>query len=160
MKKELSLLLATLILSPLQDFSSRETDFYLCRFLSNFLRYSALNFSSSHLYSNFTIYFPSNIPLLNSFSPVASIFSCLLTSVLNPSSNSFTNSFAFSKSSSFSYESCSTVNPFHRTRYLSTPLIFLLFSILSTSHSSTPSTSISFFFSFFCPSTCSLYRTI
>jgi len=56
--------------------------------------------------------------------------------------------------------SCSAINPFHRTKYLSTPLIFLLFNIFSTSHSSTPSTSIGFPFSFFCLSTCSLYHTI
>ena len=160
MRKELSLLLAILTLSLLQGFSSRETDSHLCQFLSNFLRYSALNFPSSYPYSNFAIYFPSNIPLLNSLSPGISVFSCLLTSTLNPHSKLFTNSLAFSKSSSFFHESCSAVNPFHCTRYLSTPLIFLLFNILSIFHSSTLSTSIDFPFSFFCPPTCSLYRTI
>ena len=160
MRKELSPLLTTLILPPLQGFSSRETDFYLCQFFSNFLRYSALNFPLFHPYSNFAIYFPSNIPLLNSSSSIASIFSCLLTSALTPFLNLFTNSLAFSKSSSFSHESCSAINPFYHTRYLSTSLIFLLFNIFSTSHSSTPSTSIGFPSSFFCPPTCSLYRTI
>ena len=159
-RKELSPFLAILTLSLLQGFSSRETDFHLCQFLSNFFRYSASNFPSSHPYSNFTIYFLSNIPLLNSLSPGISVFSCLLTSTLNPPSNLFTNYLAFSKSSFFSHESCSAVNLFHRTRYLSTPLIFLLFNILSTSHSSTPSTSIGFSFSFFYPPTCSLYHTI
>ena len=48
-RKELSLLLAILTLSLLQGFSSRETDFHLCQFLSNFLRYSALNFPSSEI---------------------------------------------------------------------------------------------------------------
>ena len=152
MRKELSPLLTTLILPPLQGFSSRETDFHLCQFLSNFL--------SSHLYSNFTIYFSGKIPLLNSFSPVISIFSYLLTSALSPPLNSFISSLAFSKSSSFSHESCSIVNFFHRTRYLSTPLIFLLFNILSTSHSLAFSTSIGFPSSFFCPPTYSLYCTI
>ena len=159
MRKELSPLFATLTLPPLQGFSSRETDFHLCQFLFNFLRYSASNFPLSHPYSNLAIYFPSNILFLNSSSPIVSIFSCLLTSALNSPLNLFTNSPAFFKSSSFSHKLCSTVNFFYCTRYLSTPLIFLLLNILSTSHSLTPSTSISFPSSFFCLPTCFLYRT-
>ena len=143
-----------LTLSFLQGFSSRETDFHLLQFFSNFFRYSALNFPSSHPYSNLAIYFPSNSLLLYS-----SLF-CHLTSAFNLPSNLFTNFFAFSKSSSFSHVSFSAVNPFHHTKYFSTPLTFLLFSILSTSHSLTPSILISFPFFFSCPPTCSLYCTI
>ena len=51
------------------------------------------------------------------------------------------------------------MNPFYYTRYFSTPLTFLLFKILSTSHSSTLSTSTGFPSSLFCPFTCSLYYT-
>ena len=166
-KKILSPLLAILTLLPLQGFSSRETDFYLHQFFSNFLKYSSSNFPLSQLYSNFTIYCPSNSLLLYSsalgflfiLSP-CSIFSCLLTSTLNLPSNSSTNSLAFLKSSSLFHVLLFAVNPFHHTRYLSIPHIFLLFSIFSISHSSTSSTSIGFSASFFCSSTCSLYYTI
>ena len=138
----------------LQGFSSRETDFHLLQFLSNFLRYSTSNFLSSHLYSNLAIYLSSSSLLLYSS------HSCHLTSTFNLSSNSSTNSFAFSKSSFFSHVSFSAVNLFHRTKYFSTPLTFLLFSILSTSHSLTPSILIGFpSFLFYSP-TCSLYCTI
>ena len=54
----LSLLPSFLTLSPLQDFSSRETDFYFHQFLSNFLKYSSSNLPSSHPYSIFAINFP------------------------------------------------------------------------------------------------------
>ena len=159
-RKELSLLFAILTLFFLQGFSSGETDFYLCQFLSNFFRYSALNFPLSHPYSNFTIYFSSNILPLNSLFSSISVFSCLLTSTLNPPSNLFTNFLAFSKFFFLFHKSCSAVNPFHCTRYLFTLLIFLLFNILSTSHSSTSSTSIGFPSSFCCPPTCFLYCNI
>ena len=160
MRKEPSLLLAILILSPLQGFFSRETNFHLHQFLSNFLRYSSSNLPSSHLYSNFAVYLPSNFPLLNSLSSTISILSCLLTSAFIRPSNSSNAFFAFSKFSLFSHVSYSAVNPFHHTRYLSTPLIFLLFNIFSTFHSSTPSISIGFPSSFLCPPNCSLYCTI
>ena len=55
--------------------------------------------------------------------------------------------------------SCSAINPFHHTKYFTTPLTFHLFNIFSTSYSSTPSTSTGFTSSTFCPSTCSLYYT-
>ena len=166
-KRILSLLLVILILPPLQGFSSRETDFYLCQLFSNFLKYSSSNFPSSQPYSNFTIYFPSNLLLLYSSAlgflfilPLCSTFFCLLTSTLNLPLNLSTNSLAFPKSSSLFHVLFSAVNPFYYTKYLSIPRIFLLFSIFSISHSLTPSTSIGFPAFFFCPSTCFLYYTI
>ena len=147
-------------LPPLQGFSSRETDFHFCQFLSNFLRYYFLNFPLSHLYNIFTVYFPGNFPLLKFFSSVLSNFSYLLILALILPSNSPTASLAFPRSSSLSYILCFTINPFHCTKYFSTPFIFLLFKIFSTSYSSTPLTSIGFASSLFCSSTCSLYHTI
>ena len=143
-QKKLSLLLVILTLPHLQGFSFRETDFHFCQFLSNFLKYSSSNFLSSHPYNIFAVYFPSNSSLLKSFFSTISSFSCLLTSTSILPSNSSNAFFAFSKSSLFSHVSCSAVNPFHCTKYLSTPLIFLLFNIFSTSYSLTPSTSIGF----------------
>ena len=146
---------------------SLSSSFHLFQFLSNFFKYSFSNFLLSHLNNNFAVYFPGNSLLLNS-SALGFIFtlhlcstpSCLPTSVFNLSSDSSTNSLAFSKSSFFFQVSCSAINLFYLTKYLSTPLIFLLFRIFSTSHSSTPSTTIGLISSFFCPSTCSLYYTI
>ena len=160
MGKEPSLLLAILTLPFLQGYSSGETDFHLHQFLFNFLRYSSSNLPSSHPYSNFAVYLPNNSFLLNSLFSTISILSCLLTSAFIHSSNSFNASFVFSKFFLFSHMFCSTVNPFHCIRYLSTPLIFLLFNIFSISHSLTPSISIGFPSSFLCPPTCSLYYTI
>ena len=156
----LSLLSLFLILLPLQGFSSRETDFYFHQFLSNFLKYSSSNFLSFHPYNIFAINFSGNSPLLKSFSSAISNFSCLLTSAFILPSNSSNTSLVFPKSSLLSQVSYSAVNLFYRTKYLSTPLIFLLFNIFSISHSLTPSISIGFPSSFFCPSTCSLYRAI
>ena len=156
----LSLLPSFLTLPSLQGFFSGETDFYFHQFLSNFLKYSFLNFLLSYPYSIFAINFPSNSPLLKSLSSAMSNFSCLLISVFILPSNSSNTSLAFPKSSFLSQVLCSTINPFHHTKYLSTPLIFLLFNIFSISHSLTPSISIGFPSSFFCPSTCSLYHTI
>ena len=160
MEKILSPLFSFLTLPPLQGFFSRETDFHFCQFLSNFLKYSSSNFPLSHPYSIFAINFPGSSPLLKSFSSTMSNFSCLLISAFILLSNYSSTSLVFPKSSSLSQVSCSTINPFYCTRYLSTSLIFLLFNIFSISHSLTPSISICFSFSFFCPSTCSLYRTI
>ena len=106
------------------------------------------------------MYFSGNSPLLKSFSSILSNFSYFLTLALILPSNSSTASLAFPRSSYFSYVLYSTVNLFHHTKYFSTPLIFLLFKIFSTSHSLTPSTSIGFAFFFFCSSTCSLQCTI
>ena len=104
--------------------------------------------------------FPSSSPLLKSLSSAIFILSCLLTSALILPSNSFMVSSAFFKFSILFQVSPSAVNPFHCTKYFSTPLIFFLFRIFSTFHSSTPSTSTSFFSSFFCLFTYSLYCTI
>ena len=102
---------------------------------------------------------PTHITLLYSSLSVFFSLTCCLTSALNLLSKLFTNSFVFFKYFSFSHVSLSTINPFHHTRYFSTPLIFLLFRIFSTSYSLLPSTSTSFPFSFFCPFICSLYCT-
>ena len=149
-----------LTLPPLQGFSSRETDFHFHQFLSNFLKYSSSNFPSSYPYNIFAINFPGNFPLLKSLSSAISNFSCFLTFAFILLLNSSNTSSVFPKSSFLSQIPCSTVNPFYCTKYLSTPLIFLLFSIFSISHSLTPSISIGFPSSFFCPSTCFLYHTI
>ena len=156
----LSLLSSFSTLPSLQGFSSGETDFYLCQFLSNFLKYSFSNFPLFHSYNIFAVNFPSSSLLLKSLSSAISIFSCLLTSAFILLSNSSNTSLAFPKSSFFSQVSYSAVNPFQCTRYLSTPLIFLLFNIFSIFHSLTSSISIGFPSSFFYPSTCPLYCTI
>ena len=160
MRQKPSLLFVILTLPSLQGFFSRETDFHLCQFLSNFLRYSSSNLLLFHLYNNFAIYFPSNSPLLNSLFSTISILSYLLTSTFICPSNFSNASFVFSKFSFFSHIFCSAVNPFHHTRYLFTPFIFLLFNIFSTFYSSTSSISIGFSSSFLCLPTCSLYYTI
>ena len=87
-------------------------------------------------------------------------FSCHLTFVFILPSNSATTSFVFFKSFSLSQLSHSAINSLYYTKYFTIPLIFLLFNIFSTFHSSIPSTSTSFTFSIFCLSTCSLYYTI
>ena len=151
-----------LILFPPQGFFSRETDFHLRQFFSNFLRYSFPNFPLSQPYSNFAIYLLGSSICL-SFFILGFHFptlSCLLTSVLIFSSNLSTVSLVFTKSFSFSHVSYSAINPFHYTRYFSVSLTFLLFNILSTSHSSSPSTSIDLTSSFFWSLTCSLYHII
>ena len=158
-KKSLSPHLLFLTLPPLQGFSG-ETDFHLHQFLFSLFKYSSSNFPSSYPYNIFIINFPGNSPLLKSFSSAISIFSCLLTSTFILPLNSFTNSLACSRSFFLSYISLSAMNLFYHTKYFLTPLIFLLFNIFSTSHSSTPSTSIGFSSSFFYSSTCSLYCTI
>ena len=105
------------------------------------------------------MYFPGNSPFLISFSSILPSFSCHLTSALILPSNSATTSFVFSKSSSFSHMSCSTVNPFYHTRYFTTCLIFCLFKILSTFHFFTSSTSTGFASFTFYSFTCFLYYT-
>ena len=141
--------------------------FHLFQFFSNFFRYSSSNFLSSYLYNSFAIYFPGNSLLLNlsalGFNFIfyfCSTLSCLLTSASSLPLNSSTKSFMYPKSFFFSHVSCSAVNPFHCTKYLFTPLIFLLFNILSISYSSFSSTFTGFSSSFLCLPTCSLYHTI
>ena len=119
-----------------------------------------LNFLSFYLYNIFDIYFSSNTLLLKSLSSIISNFSCHLTSAFILPSNSATTSFVFPKSFFLSHISCSTINLFYYTKYLTISFIFPLFKIFSTSHSSTPSTFTGFTFSTFCPSTCFLYYTI
>ena len=147
-------------LSPFQGFSSRETDFHFCKFLSNFLRYSSSNFPSSRPYNILTVYFPGNSSLQKSFSSILYNFSCLLISALILPSNFPTASLAFPRSSFLFHVTCSAVNLFYCTKYFSTSLIFILFKIFSTFYSLTPSTSIGFAFSLFYLSTYSLYYTI
>jgi len=147
-----SLLSSILTLSLLQGFSFRETDFYFCQFLSNFLKYYSSNFLLFYLYNIFAIYFPCNFPLLKSFSFKLSNFFYCLTSVLILSLNSATISLAFSKSFS-SYMLFSNT--------LSTLLLPLFFFYLKvfTSYFLTPFISTSFTSSTFYLSTCSLYYT-
>ena len=125
--------------------------FHFFQFFSNLFKYSSSNFRSSHPYNTFAIYFPGNSILLYS----SSSSTCHLPTT-SPHSNSSINSSAFFKFSLLSQVSPSTVKPFHRIKYFTTPLIFFLFNIFFTSHSSTPSTSIGFPSSFFCSLTCSL----
>jgi len=123
-------LFATLILSLLQGVSSGETDFYFCQFLSNFFKYLSSNLLLFHPNKILTIYFSSNLLLLNfpifGFNFTFHTFSspsCCLNFTLTLSSNlsSFTNSFTFSKFSSFSYISFSVINLFQHTKYSITP---------------------------------------
>ena len=131
------------------------SSFHFFQFFSNLFKYSSSNFQSSHLYNNFAIYFPGNSILL--YSSTSS--SCFLTST-PPHSNSSINFSAFFKFSFLSQVSPSAIKPFHYIKYFTTPLIFFLFNIFSTSHFSTPSTSTGFPSSFFYSFTCSLYLTI
>ena len=94
------------------------------------------------------------------YNTIISNFSYHLISAFILPSNSATTSFVFPKFFFLSHVSCSTVNPFHHTKYLTTSLIFLLFKIFSISHSFTLSTFTGFASSIFCPPTCSLYCTI
>ena len=157
MKKKLSLTFAILLSLP--DFSSGETDFHFCQFLSNFFKYSSLNFPLSHLYNIFVVYFHSNSSLLKFLSSTLFNFSYLLILAFNLSSNSTTAFFVFSKFSSFFQLLCSTINLFYHTKYFTTSLIFLLFNIFFTFHSSTFFTFTGFTSSTFCPPTYSLYYT-
>ena len=133
--------------------------FHLLQFLSNLAQYSLSYLLSVHPNNFFAINLPGNSPLWK----VPSSFSCLLTfsmSLLYSLSYSSIASLAFSRFSSPSQVSDSAINPFHHTRYLSFPLICHLFSILSTSHSSSPSIMTGAGCSLFCPSTCPTYLHI
>jgi len=133
--------------------------FHRLQFLSNLLQYSWSYRLSNHLYSFFTVNLPGSSPRWN----VPSSRSCRATSSVScrySFSNSSIASFAFFKFSLLSQVSDSAVNPFQRTKYLSLPLIFLLFSILSTFHSSSPSIMTGASCSFLCPSTCPIYHRI
>ena len=133
--------------------------FHCLQFFSNLPQYSWSYHLSDHLYNIFAVNFPGNSPHLN----IISSRSCHATSSMSLQysfSNSSIASFAFSKFSLPSQVSDSAVNPFQRTRYLSFPLTHRLFRILSTSHSSFPSIMTGAGCSFFCSSTCPMYRHI
>ena len=133
---------------------SHPKEFFYClqfsfHFLSLCLSYSLLD----HLYSIFTINFPGS-SLENSFS--LSFSSCHLTSLasfLYFLSNSSTSSFIFFRFSLLSQVSPSTVYLFYYTKNFSFPLTIFLFSIFSTSNSSSPSIITGFDRVFLCPST-------
>ena len=133
--------------------------FHRLQFLSNLSQYSWLYRLSNHSYNIFAVNFPGNSSRWN----VPSLHSCLATSSISHRysfSNSLITSFVFSKFSLPSQVSDSAINPFQRTRYLSFPLTCRLFRILSTSHSSSPLIMTGAGCSFFCPSTCPMYRHI
>ena len=133
--------------------------FHCLQFLSNLPQYSWSYCLSDYPYNIFTVNFPGNSPRLN----VVSLCSCHATSSMSlrySFSNSSITSFAFSKFSLLSQVLDSAINPFQRTRYLSFPLTHRLFRILSTSHFSSPSIMTGAGCSFFCSSTCSMYRHI
>ena len=133
--------------------------FHCLQFLSNLPQYSLLYLLSNHLNNFLAVNRPGNSLLLN----IPSSLFCFLTSsmsLLYSLSYSSITSLAFSKFSSPSQVSDSAVNPFYCTRYLSFPLIRCLFSILSTSHSSSPSITTGAGCSFLCSFTCSTYLHI
>ena len=133
--------------------------FHHLQFLSNLPQYSWLYCLSDYPYSVSTVNFPGNSPCWN----VSSSRSYRATSSMSHQysfSNSSIASFAFSKFSLLSQVSDSAINSFHCTKYLSFPLTFLLFSIRSTFHSSSPLIMTGVGYSFFCSSTCSMYRRI
>ena len=127
--------------------------FYLLQFLSNLPQYSWSYLLFVHPNNLFAVNLPGNSSFLN----VPSSFSCFLTSSISYLyffSNSSIASLAFPKFSFPSQVFDSTINPFYYTRYLSFPLIFHLFNILSTSHSSSPSIITGAGCSFLCSSIC------
>ena len=133
--------------------------FYRLQFLSILPQYSRSYCLSDYLYNFFTMNLSGsslhwNVPFSCSYHATSSI------SRQYSFSNSSITSFAFSRFSLPSQVSDSAVNPFQRTKYLSLPLTFLLFSIRSTSHSSSPSIITGAGCSFFCPSTCPTYHRI
>lgn len=139
-----------LTLFSLQDFSFKETEFDFCLILSNFLKYSFSNFSSSHPYNIFTVYLSGDSPLLKTFSSVISKFSySLLTSMLILSLNLSTVFFVFSKSFSHSYISFSAINLLQYTKYFTISYIFVLFNLFFICHSLTPTLWLSLLLSVF-----------
>ena len=131
---------------PKEFFHCLQFSFHL---LFLYLSYSLLD----HLYSIFTINLPRS-SLENSFS--LSSFSCHLTSLASSLyflSNSSTSSFIFFRFSLLSQVSPSTVYLFYYTKNFSFPLTIFLFSIFSTSNSSSPLMITGFGRVFLCPST-------
>ena len=131
--------------------------FYRLQFFSILPQYSWSYRLSDHPYSFFAVNLPGSSLRQNVFS----LRSCCATSSMSRR-YSFSNSsiafFAFSKFSLPSQVSNSAVNSFQHTKYLSFLLIFFLFSICSTSHSSSPSIMTRASCFFLCPSTCPTYR--
>ena len=112
--------------------------FYFLQFLSNLAQYSLLYLLSNYPNSFLTVNLPGNSPLWN----VPSSFFCLLTSSMSLLYSLLyfsIVSLAFFRFSFPSQVPDSAVNPFYYTRYLSFSLIYHLFNILLTSHSSSPS---------------------
>ena len=153
---------------PISSFSSFIVSIVLCslalasshclQFLSNLAQYSLSYLLSNQPNSFLAVNFPSssllNVPFFLFYLLISSI-SCQYSF-----SNSSTASFVFSRFSIPSQVSDSAVNLFYCTRYLSFPLTHCLFSILSTSHSFSPSIITRADCSFLCPSTCPTYLCI
>jgi len=127
--------------------------FHCFQFCSNLPQYSSSYFLSDHPNNFFAVNLPGNSPLLNVSSSLSCQFTCSMSHWYSLSYSSIA-SLAFSKFSLPSQVSDSAVNPFQCTRYLSLPLIYCLFKILSTSHSSFFSIITRAGCSFFCPFTC------
>ena len=135
--------------------------FHRLQFLSNLCQYCLSYSPSDHPYNLLAVYRPGNSPLLYSLS--SSSFSCHLTSwlfLLYSSSNFLSKSPVFFRFFQLSHVSPSAMKPFHQTRYLFFPRTFLLFSIFSTSHSSSPLITTGCGISIFCPSTWLVYLRI
>ena len=128
----------------------------LCSFLTSPISFQSswLNLLSSHLYSVFAVYLPSNSPLWNF---LWSSFLAHLDTSLYSSLNLFTRSLALPKFFFGSQVSSSAVYPFYHTKYLSFSLNFFLFSIFSTLYSSSSLITTKRGHSFLWPSTWSLY---
>ena len=127
--------------------------FHLLQFLSSLPQYSWSYLLSVYPNNFFVMNLPINSSLLNI---LFSLFCFLMSSIsyLYSFSNSSIVSLAFSKFSFPSQVSDSIINSFHHTRYLSFPLIFCLFNILSTSHPFSPLIITGASYSFLCSSTC------
>ena len=133
--------------------------FHYLQFLSNLFQYSPSYLLSDHPNSFFAVNHPGSSSLLN----VPSSLSCHLISSIFYwyfFSNSSTAPFTFSKFSTPSQVSDSTIDPFHHTRSLSLSLIYYLFNILLTFHSFSSSIMIGASYSFLCPFTCPMYLCI
>ena len=153
-----SLLGNCLITWPLFKFPYPKEFFHCLQFSSHLfslcLSYSLLDHSHSILAINLP-----GISLENTFLSSSSFcHHTSLVSLLYSFSNSSTNSFAFSKFSLLFHVSSSIAYPFYHTKNFFFSLTILLFSIFSTSNSSFPLIITGFGSTFFCPSTCGLYR--
>ena len=148
-----SLIVSSVVLLLSGQFFFHWLPFYLFQFFSNLLQYSWSYLLSIYPNNFFAINLSGNSPLLN----VSSFLFCFLISSIS-CLYSFLNfsiaSLAFPKFSLSFQVSNSTVNPFHCTKYLSFPLTFCLFNILSTFYSSSSSIITGASCSFLCPSTC------